>query len=1357
MILRACTAAALFGAVAATTIASVGEPVVGNKPETAEKDLAGSQPNIADKSNGSTFVMSQDNRKKPVEINGLMDPFASLRQNSDIVLDLASVERALSIPARSKDIRPVHMVPKLSTNDLRIPTDPKTGKDLSTGRIKIKFNDDYRARAELIPSDQIISLSGRNVNPTKEIVARYGGTIRQLINMAPTELLGVQQIAFERSNRIQPDLASLMVIEFPVKDLGNILAAAQELNQLDALEWVTIEKQVKLAQVADWTDAEGGCQGQNNTLCNRPSTIEVGTNETIFPDAANPISDGGQYSDAQCTFPPTFPPGVGPGPGDPRLACGPPPPNFPFTIHGSIEWAEQLNPPSDTLNNTSDGACTALVCGDPRFAYCCEGLWDGLCVEKAIELCGSTWNCRACNCWAGEGSVAPFPGACNAVDQECEGWPDPTATPPDPPLCSWGCQDAQCCDTVSALLPQCAEQENNGGWDALCAGLANVVCNGTVYDQQRPDLRAPNVPLGPRDDRPIPRWLDNPAVENQRYDPCLSTYIYNTLSLDNNFAGTYDPGSGDQPVSYTHTVGANPVFDNVRGILLGACFEVHPLAGCSEARCCVKVCLTDPICCIDSWDDTCVGIAQSTELSEFCGGGGIGVDGPTPDFAASLNPDTNLVDGYQAYMRQETVTNFLPPPFGPGTIPNFTYGNPGEDQWTVENYKWSTTPDNPVTGEPGEPTINSQFLYSGYTGGGWDIQGLEELAGQLWRNYGAGNSITNGFSSGNTLLNPNKVWLYGAEFEVLKTASGRCPSVDGGFYDCSTCFDVDKFPGFVEGGFPNDSPAEIANWRLCPTGEKVGGAVLEFGAYVAHEAFTMKVFPTDSNPDPVWFTNMDRKVFPEPGQTIVVIPNSVNSPDHGTACLGVMVAANNSLYSDDPAAQSGVRGIASEAQGYFFPIFSVEDGERLEGAIASAVQKLPIGSVMNFSIGGGNTVITADPAVYTLIRLASDSNLVSCLAAGNDCSPLAAEAGEDSGALIVGACWPRSQLIPSAPCTLYGRLGFSNWGDELPISISAWGTGVATAGYGTLFKGAYGRYNQATTTVYENPFVQTELEQQFLRTYCGPNPIDGQLFNGTSAACPQVAGASIWMQGFSKMFYDQFLTSDQVKVVLASAVTEQCGVPVDFLPGNDNAPCLGDLFFDEEIHPIVGYPSLVDCALNILVRLGEGFAGDFDIYTGNLVSGNTLALGQLDNNRLVISSEFSGQGPGPNGMSYPATGPTTDLGVVFETGYEPSAVTDCSLTVAAASNASIVIEVPYARNQTTQRYIPLGATILTAGVAQNQYAMDAFGAPSTYFTEIGDVDIRIYTVGLGFLGTNVYSAIYDQIALNVNTPFGEAP
>ena len=49
MILRACTAAALFGAVAATTIASVGEPVVGNKPETAEKDLAGSQPKITNK------------------------------------------------------------------------------------------------------------------------------------------------------------------------------------------------------------------------------------------------------------------------------------------------------------------------------------------------------------------------------------------------------------------------------------------------------------------------------------------------------------------------------------------------------------------------------------------------------------------------------------------------------------------------------------------------------------------------------------------------------------------------------------------------------------------------------------------------------------------------------------------------------------------------------------------------------------------------------------------------------------------------------------------------------------------------------------------------------------------------------------------------------------------------------------------------------------------------------------------------------------------------------------------------------------------------------------------------------------
>ena len=113
MILRACTAAALFGAVAATTIASVGEPVVGNKPETAEKELAGSQPKITNKSDGSTFNLSQGNLEKPVDINGLTDPFAELRQNPDIRLDLASVERALSIPARSKDIRPLHLVPKL--------------------------------------------------------------------------------------------------------------------------------------------------------------------------------------------------------------------------------------------------------------------------------------------------------------------------------------------------------------------------------------------------------------------------------------------------------------------------------------------------------------------------------------------------------------------------------------------------------------------------------------------------------------------------------------------------------------------------------------------------------------------------------------------------------------------------------------------------------------------------------------------------------------------------------------------------------------------------------------------------------------------------------------------------------------------------------------------------------------------------------------------------------------------------------------------------------------------------------------------------------------------------------------------
>ncbi|MFQ5415088.1 MAG: hypothetical protein ACE5E6_11580, partial [Phycisphaerae bacterium] len=84
----------------------------------------------------------------------------------------------------------------------------------------------------------------------------------------------------------------------------------------------------------------------------------------------------------------------------------------------------------------NDAECCSTVCDvDP---FCCEGIWDGLCAEEAIDLCG-----LACNndCCVANGNP--------------------------------GCDDAACEAAVCADDPFCCDIE----WDQNCADQAAVVCD----------------------------------------------------------------------------------------------------------------------------------------------------------------------------------------------------------------------------------------------------------------------------------------------------------------------------------------------------------------------------------------------------------------------------------------------------------------------------------------------------------------------------------------------------------------------------------------------------------------------------------------------------------------------------------------------------------------------------------------------------------------------------------------------------------------------------------------------------------------------------------------------------------------
>ncbi|MCP4496526.1 MAG: hypothetical protein GY825_07090, partial [Phycisphaeraceae bacterium] len=168
----------------------------------------------------------------------------------------------------STEVRPATVVRKKPTDQLQIPLE-SNGATNATGRLIIKFNDDLKARASMAAGTRAVSLTGHDLSTAEMTIARFGGTMRQLVPMPASKIEQIERKAFERSNRIQPDLASMMLVEFENRlDEKQLLAAARQLNDLDVIQWVEIEQPVKRASAGP---PPQGCDAGNAVICNRPN------------------------------------------------------------------------------------------------------------------------------------------------------------------------------------------------------------------------------------------------------------------------------------------------------------------------------------------------------------------------------------------------------------------------------------------------------------------------------------------------------------------------------------------------------------------------------------------------------------------------------------------------------------------------------------------------------------------------------------------------------------------------------------------------------------------------------------------------------------------------------------------------------------------------------------------------------------------------------------------------------------------------------------------------------------------------------------------------------------------------------
>ena len=984
-------------------------------------------------------------------------------------------------------------VPKTPTERLELPTEGEI-------RLIVKFADSVKARVD--GNGQLFSLSNQNIAAVRALSDRLGLSFKGAINHSFQDLGQLQTRAAALSGKMQPDLGGMMFVQGPE---GVMLQAAQTLNEMDIVEFVEIQPQ--WIPTPFFGDGGGVPAGGGPVACGDPLATDCDT------PSAEPFCNDVLCCEEVCALDPTCCTDAwdatcvtlaGAFCGDnPVLDCG-------------VEEAGPCDVPHLPFHPYCDDAdCCTAVCA--ILADCCNIEWDAVCVAVAAEIC--------------------FPPSCADADaQDCF----IAHTDPEDP----GCDDATCCQAVCDFDGYCCSTN----WDILCAMEADLVCvggipnlcgdvgsgdclvvNGSPYcddleccavvcsmdpvccdagggtwDAFCVELAEAScddlIPSHACDADAINCFEPHPPGAENCEDPACCTLVCEFDPFCCSTSGVWDSICEGEALQLCRDG------DVCGNQFAGRCLREHTGIGCSNEACCDAVCATDPTCCLNEWDAGCVAIAASTCNFDS--------QTPTPDFTplqGYLTVDSYFVNGQQPPIVHEGHSEGLPFP---------------------------------------APS------YSGYTGEGFDLQGL---------------------------------WDFG-EF-------------------------------LIDQGIDSENLTRGKTMRI---------GIIEHSAWVTHE-------------------DLENKVIPEPGQTIIHMEGQIISSNHGTATLGITVAEDNGI---------GVTGIAPEAQGYFFPIVSVEEGGRTLTAIASALLVFQQGDVLSFSFGpaGACGTLVSTPAEWLMIRLASDLGITCCVSAGNDCCNLdeddadGAELG-DSGAIVVGAGQP------GAP---FCRLGFSNHSDcgTGRVHCQAWGTAVATTGYGTLF----------------NPGAELPELGEPLRRYAND-------FGGTSAAAPMIAAVTANLQGIAKMFFGIPLMPEQIRAIVSGNGFLQCFIdPCDDLFGQvDDLVCLGDGDPDEEPNAIGLFTEVVTAAEALIASNwfgGSPLIDDIDVLRGTLLFGNANSIKASDNNRLSIKSQFTN--PMDNidrGIIYLAAGQITDLLVIANSNVDIVG----SMTIiheAHASNAPLICPAP---------------------------------------------------------------------------------
>jgi hypothetical protein len=321
-------------------------------------------------------------------------------------------------------------LPKIPTPHLRVPI-------RATGWLHVKFRDDVRARTG---NGLLQSTAGHDLRDLQRTIEEFGATMRPLIRIDDSILVGLEERAAMLSGRAQPDLRGMVAIKPP---RGNLLELAQLINDHPSVEWLMIDTELEASFGGDLT---GACCV--DVICQEDFTPEecVTAGGVYLGDDTDCSPDPCTGTEACCTNDPE---------GD-TLGCLDLLPDECLTICGLPQGPFSLCD-VDEFECPDTGQCCLPDNTD------CLDVTEGDCALVGGTFRGSNTLC--CQPFACE------PDCGDPTLQDCS---DPSEGTPF-------CNEEECCEFVCEFDPGCCDLEVEGsrGWDIICATYAVQFCGDT--------------------------------------------------------------------------------------------------------------------------------------------------------------------------------------------------------------------------------------------------------------------------------------------------------------------------------------------------------------------------------------------------------------------------------------------------------------------------------------------------------------------------------------------------------------------------------------------------------------------------------------------------------------------------------------------------------------------------------------------------------------------------------------------------------------------------------------------------------------------------------------------------------------